>query len=445
MNRRVFIKNITLGMIATGLFSATSYSALTSKPADNKINSTEKQSGILNIIDMGAHSNLEKGYEKFDNRGIIQKAIDLCSQHYLSTGNKWTVYIPNGVFLATITLFYHEDTKKLYGICCLEMKSGVILKGEGTIKVADRQYGPGAFFRILASQRNINRLHDCQISDLVLDGNKDNQIKNIQASNIILECSSNVIISNIKSLNANGNGIQIRGGNSPAVQLSVINNYIDNCSYIGIQVSQFSDLKITGNHVKGCDNNGIDIYGDLGNGSYPKTNGNNFEIKNNIVENCLNGIFLETVSDGTVINNKLTNIKDGCVHINRIHGLPSNVNIISNEMNDAQYGFRATGDMHNIGVSDNKMYNIHSSFVSLGGGQGNCSNIDFENNYFNRDDQKIPIARFAGKIISAIKFNNNSIIISKGSLLNNNLVISTAERVTNSVTYQNWVVVNTAQ
>jgi len=101
-------------MIATGLFSATSYSALTSKPADNKINSTEKQSGILNIIDMGAHSNLEKGYEKFDNRGIIQKAIDLCSQHYLSTGNKWTVYIPNGVFLATITLFYHEDTKKLW-------------------------------------------------------------------------------------------------------------------------------------------------------------------------------------------------------------------------------------------------------------------------------------------------------------------------------------------
>lgn len=305
MNRRKFVESLALlpafYLIPHQLLAKTvSYVA---RPGTNQIN----------INELGARSSPEAGTSSFDNRDIIQKAIDICERKFHQSGVRWSIYIPQGIFYVSATTYIEKSTKSQVGICSLILKSNIIITGPGTIKLMDHQYGKGAFFRMLGSYRgNKNNLSNVDIEKITLDGNASNQTAGIQASNMLLECSENITIKDVKSLNANGNGIQLRGSNSHAgavKNVSITTCRVDSCKKIGIQVAQFDSLVIEDNYVTNCGDNGIDIYGDMGNGSYPNVNGNNFIIRNNKIANCSNGIFPETVANGRIYNNEIRDSK----------------------------------------------------------------------------------------------------------------------------------------
>ncbi|HCD7450351.1 TPA: right-handed parallel beta-helix repeat-containing protein, partial [Klebsiella pneumoniae] len=246
------------------------------------------------------------------------------------------------------------------GSFCLQIYSNIKIYGEGTLKLLPKQYGLGAFFRILASDQN-NKISNVMISDITLDGNSANQVDGVQASNILLECANNIQIKNVTSKNCNGNGILIRGSkqiDKPVEQVSIIGCIVSNCKKIGIQVSQFNKLTICNNKVSNCSDNGIDIYGDIGRNPRGLTNGNNFEIYLNNVSDCLNGIFPETVSNGKIFKNTIKNIRRSSVHVNRIHGLPSSIYITENIVQNAPVAFTITGDMANIIINKNHVKNV---------------------------------------------------------------------------------------
>ncbi|VEI18125.1 Uncharacterised protein [Serratia plymuthica] len=399
----------------------------------------------INIKALGAKSNDSTGTPYFDNREIIQEAINICESKFHQGGERWSVYIPDGIFNVSATTYIEETTKVQVGICSLILKSNIIITGPGTIKLMDHQYGKGAFFRMLGSYRsNSNNLSNVDIEQITLDGNASNQTAGIQASNILLECSNNITIRKVKSINANGNGIQLRGGishDSAIKNVNIKECKVDSCEKIGIQVSQFDGLVIEENLVTNCGDNGIDIYGDMGNGSYPSVNGNNFIIRNNITSNCSNGVFSETVANGRIYQNKINNSRESGLHINRIHGLPQNILIEKNTVIDGDFGVSLTGDMNNININNNEFHKIKKSFVSLGSGNGNSSNVNATGNSFNLDNMTQKIVTMNGSSVRKISIENNTIITTEDKLSVQKMIVSNnAKKTDNSVKIQKFTI-----
>jgi hypothetical protein len=428
MNRRNFLKSL----IITPAFTFIPLQLL-AKHLDAKNEKT------VCIKELGAQSNLPN----FDNREIIQKAIDICAEKYSQENKRWSIYIPMGVFYMSATPYFEESTKAQIGICCLILKSNICITGPGTLKLMGYQYGKGAFFRILGSYRdNSSRLNNLDITEITIDGNAENQVPNIQASNLLLECSENITIQGINSINANGNGILLRGSTtreSAMKNVNIIKCTVNACSKIGIQAAQFSDLMIEGNNISNCGDNGIDIYGDMGVGTYPNLNGNNFIIRKNRISNCSNGIFPETVANGEIYDNEIKNSLSSAIHINRIHGLPQNILIRNNISISSDYGVSLTGDMMNININDNEFRDVRKSFISLGSGNGNSSNISATRNklYLNSETQSIVVMN--GATIRKININENFIITTKKiKSVNEMLVSNNARKIDDSVRIQNW-------
>ena len=402
MNRRLFAKR-ALVISATLPLSKVSFSNYRCFSA-----SQEDNTCVVNIDDYGCHSHSHHSY--FDNRAILQYIIDTCAQLSLKNNSRMVIHIPEGTYYLSATASNSKSNSTI-GAYCLLMRSNIILKGEGVLKLLPNQYGKGAYFRILASEKN-DKIENSDIRDITFDGNSSFQTDGFQASNILLECKANITIANVRSINANGNGILIKGEalqNQPVADVCINDCFVTNCKKIGIQVSQFNGLKIYNNIVSHCNDNGIDIYGDLG-GTFPNiTNGNHFSIFNNKVSFCLNGIFPETVSNGKVYGNKIEYMKESGVHINRIHGLPSNIIIENNQIVNSTSGVFFTGDMKNILVNNNKIYEVTNSFFSFGGGKGNTSGIQVINNLIFVGDNKSTLSSFAGEKIRNINVSYNYI------------------------------------
>lgn len=369
---------------------------------------------VFNALDYGCKAYVPGSDDYTDNRECLQGLLNRLHEINLKSNKSLSIYLPDGVFYLSSTM-----APKVYGMpgaFCLQLYSNINIIGEGTLKLLPKQYGKGAFFRMLASDRN-SLIHDVTLSGITIDGNKSQQIEGVQASNILLECECNVYVDNIKSINANGNGILIRGVTEPdrAVKNVVITDCtVINCNKIGIQVSQFKGLIIKGNKVNTCKDNGIDIYGDLGKNEKSRTNGNNFEIYHNEVKNCLNGIFPETVSNGLVYANKLSDLKESGVHINRIHGAPVNISIYNNEIANALSGFSVTGDMKNIRIYNNNLHDIRDYFFSFGSGKGNVSGVVVNDNDLNVRNGMKAMIFYSGVRVNDLIFTRNKLNERKG-------------------------------
>lgn len=398
MNRRFFVKKI-LAVGAVVPVSKLSFG--------NEFSCMSDESCTINILEYGCQIH-QNDNQYFDNRELLQNIIDACALLSIKHNSRVVIYIPKGVFFLSAT----ASNKDITGAYCLLMRSNLVIKGEGTLKLLPYQYGNGAFFRILTSDKN-NKVENCDIIGITFDGNSSLQTDGIQASNILLECKSNIKISKVISVNANGNGILVRGGTKqdlPVTNVTIDHCIVDNCKKIGIQVSQFQRLSIHDNIVSRCGDNGIDIYGDLGKGFPNITNGNSFFIFNNKVSFCLNGIFPETVSNGKVYNNKLSNMKESGIHVNRIHGLPNNIAIEGNSIFYSSFGMYFTGDMKNITANNNELSYITDAFFSFGGGKGNASGVKIANNTLFIDGNTGALSSFDGQGIRNISIDNNKVV-----------------------------------
>lgn len=369
----------------------------------------------------------------FDNQYKIQEAIDAANSEYLSTGSIQTVYIPNGVFWVGNRTITNTGESTQNGLLSIQMKSGVRLCGEGTIKAKANAYGSGAYYRLIGSDRG-DRVQDVEISGITLDGNASNQVASTQCSNMVLEASRNILIDGVKSVNSNGNGIMVRGRYPDAVyNVRIVNCYVYNCNFIGIQSSQFNGLVISNNTVDTTADNCIDVYGDT-NISYSDSNGINFSITGNTVRKSRScGIFPETVAHGTVIGNSIYNCPKG-IHINRIRSVTKNIIVTGNSIvNSTGGGVRVTGDIVGLTISGNTFSSWTGSALSLGSSGGSVSGVYIFNNTFIPEDVTSYVISIWGNVASRIEVRNNAVRNNVGmptaNLYNNTASTNTAVNV----------------
>lgn len=344
----------------------------------------------------------------FDNQYKIQEAIDAANSEYLSTGSIQTVYIPNGVFWVGNRTITNTGESTQNGLLSIQMKSGVRLCGEGTIKAKANAYGSGAYYRMIGSDRG-DRVQDVEIIGITLDGNVSNQVASTQCSNMVLEASRNILIDGVKSVNSNGNGMMIRGRYPDAVHnVRIVNCYVYNCNFIGIQSSQFNGLVISNNTVDTTADNGIDIYGDT-NISYSASNGINFSITGNTVKNSRCGIFPETVSYGTVAGNSIYNCSRG-IHVNRIRSAPKNIVVTGNSIvKSTDGGVRVTGDIEGLTVCGNTFSDWVGSAIRLGSAGGSVSGVYVHDNTFIPSKVDSYVISTEGAVASRIEVRNNTV------------------------------------
>lgn len=337
---------------------------------------SSKNSDFISVKDFGAVGN---GVD--NDRAAIQAAIDYAGG--LTSGG--TVFIPDGVYgLRQVTY----PGSGAAGVSCLVLKDNVTLLGNShaaKLFVLASDYGDGAFYRVITSLGNAaaeTGLKNAGIENLTIDGNKANQITytgNPQAANVLIEADSNVFVRNVKSINANGQAIMVRGKTTNAAENIIItDSVVLSANDIGIQASQWNGLRILNNYVETCTNNAIDIYGEDGD-AVP--NGRDFVINGNTVRGCLTGIFPETVKDGTVTGNAISGCTDG-IHTNRINGAPGPIVISGNNIADCTgKALYHTGDNNMVFATGNIIRDCAVG-VQLGNAGGNISYVVASDNIF---------------------------------------------------------------
>jgi hypothetical protein len=346
---------------------------------DTDLNS-ESLNDYYNVKSFGA-----KGDGSTVDRVAIQNAIDQAA-----AAGGGVIYFPAGIYLVDVV--GSSDG----GIISLSLKSRVTLKGASQqasiLKLKDASYGPGAYYRLIASDHNGQSSH-MAIRDLTIDGNSSHQsVSGKQASNILLEAdgSEDIVIDSIRSINSGGQGIQVRGSSSQFAQnIRITNNLSENHLGICIQASQFDGLVVTGNISRNCGDNGIDVYGDDGTND---THARNFTITQNIIDTALVGVFNETVSSGVVSANTIANTEIG-ITVNRIHGEPKDININGNMITMVHNsGIRVTGDTGGIVISGNSISRFVNSAIEL----NNTATVDVINNFVTVADPHIPLILLSG-------------------------------------------------
>lgn len=364
----------------------------------------------VSVKDYGA-----KGDGITNDQPAFQAAVDA-----VNAAGGGIVFVPPGTYILDV-VNYVTDSGSVYGITSIKLKNNVILQGAGPasiLKVKSGAYGGGAFYRMISSRDTV-RLSNAGIFDLTVDGNRANQVASAQCNNITLEVANTVEVSRVNCINANGNGIMLRGaGGSPAINVKVTECSVSNCATIGIQVSQFAGAIISNNFVDSTGDNCIDIYGEDGDTT---SNGMYFTITGNTVNRGLVGIFCETVQQGTVTGNSV-NICSLGITVNRINGQPNGINIGNNVVTACPYSLRVTGDTGGISVVDNIFIGFSIGGVVLGeGGVGSCSYVDVSRNFFTPANTTVPCI-LAGGAQAAFLSGRFNVINSNGMALSYHFV-----------------------
>lgn len=367
----------------------------------------DKNGETLSILDFGAKAN----DSSFDNQYKIQAAIDAANSKYLITGSMQSVYIPPGTFWVGARAITNTGESTQGGLISVQMRSGVRLYGSGTLKVLPNQYGSGAYFRAIGSDRGA-RISDVILDGFEIDGNKDNQVASTQCSNIVLDVVNNITVERVRSVEANGNGMMVRGRYPDhASNIRISNCYVYRCNFIGIQSSQFNGLVITGNTVDTTGDNCIDVYGDTG-VSKGESNGVNFSITGNTVRNSsMAGIFPETVANGVVSGNSVYNCNKG-IHVNRIYCVPKNITLSGNSIyGTTGGGIIIYGDMQSINITGNTIsdWAAGSPAIKLGNSGGNVSGVYIHGNTFNPTAEGSYVLTIQGLLASRLECRNNFI------------------------------------
>lgn len=372
------------------------------------------------------------GLTTFDNQNIIQNAINDANADYLATGSIHSVYVPPGVFYVGNRNIIPTGEVSAYGILSVQIKSGVRLYGEGTIKAIPSAYGSGAFYRIIGSDRGAAP-SNIIIEGINLDGNVGSQIASTQASNMVIEVADNVTVKNVTSVNSNGLGMMVRGLTTrAATNIKIQGCTVINCTNIGIQSSQFNGLVISNNYVATTGNNAIDIYGDTSSSGSP-SNGVNFSIVNNTVrDSAICGIFPETVANGTISGNSIYNCAEG-IHINRILNVPKNITVSGNSIyGSTSAAIFVSGDMQGVLVSGNTISDFSTGVaIQLGTASGNISNVTVCENYINPTVATNYILSIIAATASRIEVRNN--------VIRNNIGITSAFIYSNTATTSSGV------
>jgi len=297
------------------------------------------------------------------------------------------------------------------GICCLVLKPGVSIIGENRfasiLRVSTNLgFGAGTYFRGICTNGRTGKV---LLSNFTFDGNRDGQGAFRDAGNggnIVVDCSS-LVIDGVESINANGQGIQARGGPSnPMEVVRITNCFVAWCSGstinqdgsvaaeyngngIGIQIGWAKDYHVTGNAIRACKDNAIDTYNESG--SFDAVGGGGI-ISDNVLRSCRVGVFPETSSRTVVSNNYIEDMNEAGVALNRINSAPSAMVVRGNTIRTTLVGVRVSGNMESANIEDNFIENI-TGVSGACVGLYTASNVWIAGNTFKTNNPDIPLVR----------------------------------------------------
>ncbi len=327
-----------------------------------------------------------KGDGVADDTLAIQRAIDAAARE-----GGGTVTLSPGTFLLR-----YRPSEDGDGVSALTLRSGVTIEGMDRarciLKLADGQYGPGTYARMIASKGEIAR---AALRSFTIDGSRPAQGQfrdDVSGAAILLGWKGrcvDVAVEDLAIRDMIGQGIMLQGtvGNV-SQRLRITNNRVERTSYIGIQSSQFDGLQITNNRVFDCQDNGIDIYGDDTIGHSTIVTSRHATITDNQIRNCGIGVFLETVADCITANNEIADCRVSGVRVNRIHGEPRNLTIEHNRINDTPVGVAIGGDTGGVIIRDNDIRGFTTAGLEF---SYNVSRVTATANRFLPADPSVPI------------------------------------------------------
>lgn len=211
--------------------------------------------GGLSFLTVEMYSYLVEGN---DWRKATQAAIDRAHQNYLAGSGPTNILI-GGNLIVTLnpdsTLIPGEVAAGRGALC---MRSGVTLMGGGSITL-DGSFTGSSSGAIITNWEGA--ADNCKIQGITLNGSRGTAAgTGITCINIV--DSDNVTIDNVKAIDSTSGGIYLRRANNTVYGCSnsrIINCYVHNVGYIGIQCERPNGMTIAGCAVTSCGDNGIDL------------------------------------------------------------------------------------------------------------------------------------------------------------------------------------------
>ncbi|MCR0998447.1 right-handed parallel beta-helix repeat-containing protein [Serratia rubidaea] len=308
-----------------------------------------------------------------DDRTAIQAAIDAAHQSYLSYGTPCCVTLGARTYMVSknpaSTVIAGEVAA---GFGCLNMRSGVTLCGNGTIKLMPGTAGkvPGALVTNWSGACT-----DISIEGITLDGNAS-QVTAASMVAINIVDSQRVRIHQVRVHNNNvgqAGGIYLRrSGSSTSAygckESQVTACYVQDVAFIGIQAERPDGIIIAGNYVMNTGDNGIDIEGNTPENA--SGTARQMNISGNILRNNKNGIFIESCSGAVINGNDIAEVAGIGIVSNRIHsGSFNNVitnNKIAGTAGKTAYGLRVINSSGNCLIQGNFFSSLQSA-IKLNG------------------------------------------------------------------------------
>ncbi len=322
--------------------------------------------GGLSFLTVEMYSYLAEGN---DWRKAIQAAIDQANQNYLAGSGPTNILI-GGEFTVTLnpdsTLIPGEVAAGRGALC---MRSGVTLMGGGAITLDDSFTGSSSGAIITNWE---GAADNCKIQGITLNGSRGTAAgTGITCINIV--DSDNVTIDNVKAIDSTSGGIYLRRANNTVYGCSnsrIINCYVHNVGYIGIQCERPNGMTITGCAVTSCGDNGIDIFGNVTDETGQGV-AEDVVVSNNTIRDVSVGVFIESCGNVAISSCRISGFSNSGVFFNRINTAAYNCSVIGCTITGANItssqGIRWKNAVGYTRVYSNTLKNCIDSFVTTGG------------------------------------------------------------------------------
>lgn len=364
--------------------------------------------GGLSFLTVEMYSYLVEGK---DWRKATQAAIDSAHQNYLAGSGPTNILIGGHI---TVTL--NPDSTLIPGEVAagrgaLCMRSGVTLMGGGSITL-DGSFTGSSSGAIITNWEGV--ADNCTIQGITLNGSRGTAAgTGITCINIV--DSDNVTVDNVKAFDSTSGGIYLRRANNAVYGCSnsrIINCYVHNVGYIGIQCERPNGMTIALNTVMSCGDNGIDIFGNVtdetGQGIAERV-----VINTNTIHDVTVGIFIESCGNVAISSCPISGFTNAGVFFNRINTAAYNCSVIGCPITGADItasqGIRWKNAVGYTRVYDNTIKNCIDSFVTTGGmiyvdiGVNNHENIGRSFLYVPKTSNGCVYTRMAQQIYNGVQ------------------------------------------
>ncbi|MCL2899790.1 phage tail fiber domain-containing protein [Brenneria tiliae] len=300
-----------------------------------------------------------------DDRAAIQAAIDFAANSYTATGAVAGVYLTQNYLVSlnpASTLIPGEVAAGRGALC---IKPRVHLFGHGGITL-DKGFTGTSSGAVITNWQGA--ADNCSVRDITIDGGYGAAPgSGINGINIV--DSDDVVINGVNIKNSTAGGIYLRRSGSSlsdhgCSNARVINCYVDNVHYIGIQLERPNGALVHGNTVINSGDNGIDVEG-----NNSATTGIGLAamltIANNNLRDNKHGIFMESCGNALITGNNIDLARSVGIIGNRINSNASRISITANYIRgvdaESARGIRLINQVGAYHIGDNVFMDLYAS------------------------------------------------------------------------------------